>query len=71
MPVAIIQNGTLPNEKLGIGVIDTIEEEVALKNLSSPAIIIVGEVVRKSYKLRSFYEELHVNGSLMNQVESV
>ncbi|MFY0630447.1 MAG: uroporphyrinogen-III C-methyltransferase [Flavobacteriaceae bacterium] len=58
VPIAIIQNGTLPNEKLGIGVVDTIEEEVSLKNLSSPAIIIIGEVVRNSYKLRSFYEEL-------------
>tara|TARA_R110002073_G_scaffold299575_1_gene466615 strand:+ start:8413 stop:9201 length:789 start_codon:yes stop_codon:yes gene_type:complete len=59
-PVAIIQNGTLPNEKLGIGTVNTIEEQVALKALSSPAIIIIGEVVRKSHKLRSFYEEVCV-----------
>ena len=57
-PVAIIQNGTLKNEKLGIGVINTIEEQVELKQLSSPAIIIIGDVVRESHQLRSFYEEL-------------
>lgn len=57
-PIAIIQNGTLPNEKLGIGTVNTIEEQVALKKLSSPAIIIIGEVVKKSHQLRSFYEEL-------------
>ncbi len=58
VPVAVIQNGTLPSEKLGIGVINTIEEEVALKQLSSPAIIIIGDVVKKSHQLRSFYEEV-------------
>lgn len=58
-PIAIIQNGTLPNEKLGIGTVSTIEEQVVLKKLTSPAIIIIGEVVKKSYQLRSFYEEIH------------
>lgn len=62
-PVAIIQNGTLPNEKLGIGVINTIEEQVQLKGLSSPAIIIIGEVVKESHQLRSFYEELSLDQS--------
>ncbi|MEQ6123488.1 uroporphyrinogen-III C-methyltransferase [Pseudotenacibaculum sp. MALMAid0570] len=58
VPIAIIQNGTLPNEKVGIGVINTIEEQVALKQLSSPAIIIIGDVVKKSHQLRSFYQEI-------------
>jgi uroporphyrin-III C-methyltransferase len=69
-PVAIIQNGTLSNEKLGLGVIDTIKEEVSLKKLSSPAIIIIGEVVKESHKLKSFYQELQDNGSVLSQVES-
>jgi uroporphyrin-III C-methyltransferase len=30
MPVAIIQNGTTPEEKVGIGTIDTIQETVAV-----------------------------------------
>lgn len=68
-PIAIIQNGTLPNEKLGVGTVDTIEEIVTLKKLSSPAIIIIGEVVRESHQLRSFYEELDTtqNSSLKIQ----
>jgi uroporphyrin-III C-methyltransferase len=57
IPVAIIQNGTTPNEKIGIGTIDTIQEVVAEKNLSSPAIIIIGEVVKESNQLKGFYEE--------------
>ena len=56
-PIAIIQNGTTPDEKIGIGTIDTIEEVVAQNKLSSPAIIIIGEVVKESNKLKGFYEE--------------
>ena len=58
IPTAIIQNGTTKNEKLGFGTINTIEEVVAQKKLSSPAIIVIGEVVKESAKLRSFYESL-------------
>lgn len=56
-PIAIIQNGTMPNEKIGVGTIDTIEEVVAENKLSSPAIIVIGEVVKESNKLKGFYEE--------------
>jgi len=45
-PIAIIQNGTRENEKLGIGTIETIVEVVEKEELSNPAIIIIGEVVR-------------------------
>ena len=57
IPVAIIQNGTTSNEKIGIGTIDTIEEVVIQNKLSSPAIIVIGEVVKESNKLKGFYEE--------------
>jgi len=45
MPVAIIQNGTTVREKSGFGTIQTIESVVEEKQLSSPAIIVIGEVV--------------------------
>lgn len=45
IPVAIIQNGTTPQENVGIGTISTIEGIVAEKNLDAPAIIVIGEVV--------------------------
>jgi len=44
-PVAIIQNGTRKNEKVGIGTIETIEAVVKQKALASPAIIVIGDVV--------------------------
>lgn len=46
LPVAIIQNGTRTNEKVGIGTVDSILDIVKEKNLSNPAIIVFGEVVK-------------------------
>jgi uroporphyrin-III C-methyltransferase len=56
-PVAIIQNGTTPQEKVGVGTINTIQQVVAENKLSSPAIIVIGEVVKESSKFKGFYEE--------------
>jgi len=44
--VAIIQNGTTAHEKIGIGTVATIEKVVQLQQLSNPAIIVIGEVVK-------------------------
>lgn len=45
-PIAIIQNGTRENEKVGVGTITTIQKEVAKQELKNPAIIIIGDVVK-------------------------
>ncbi|MFD0964858.1 uroporphyrinogen-III C-methyltransferase [Pseudofulvibacter geojedonensis] len=45
LPVAIIQNGTTSQEKVGVGTVTTIEKIVQEKELSNPAIIVLGEVV--------------------------
>ena len=50
-PVAIIQNGTTADEKIGLGTISTIEEEVARLELSNPAIIMIGDVVNHRTRL--------------------
>lgn len=44
-PIGIFQNGTLPNEQFGLATIDTVLDLVAHKQLTSPAIIVIGEVV--------------------------
>ena len=56
--IAIIQNGTTENEKAGIGTINTIETIVAQKQLSSPAIIIIGEVVKQRVNLNAICNNL-------------
>lgn len=44
--IAIIQNGSKPEQKIGYGRLDSIEEIVKEKQLSSPAIIVIGDVVQ-------------------------
>lgn len=44
--IGIIQNGTRPDERKAFGELHNIEELVESEGLSSPAIIVVGEVVR-------------------------
>ena len=56
-PVAIIQEGTTKNEKIGIGAVATIEAEVERQALSNPAIIIIGEVVRHREKLLALKQQ--------------
>lgn len=51
-PIAIIQNGTRVEEKVGVGTIASIEKEVQLQELANPAIIIIGEVVRHREKIK-------------------
>lgn len=58
-PVGVIQNGTTENEKSGFGTIRTIENIVAEKELTAPAIIVIGEVVRESRQLRLVTENIY------------
>lgn len=46
IPVAVIQNGTLTNQKSVIATASSVVEQVKINNIEAPAIIIVGEVVR-------------------------
>jgi uroporphyrin-III C-methyltransferase len=46
MPVAVIQNGTMPNQKQVIGTVSSIVKLVTEEELGSPGIIIAGDVVR-------------------------
>jgi len=54
LPVAIIQNGTKDTQKKVIGKVSTISKLVAEHKLSSPAIIVIGEVVKNSLELSNF-----------------
>lgn len=58
--VAIIQNGTTQNEKFGIGTISTISKVVEEKQLSSPAIIVIGDVVKERVVLNSIYKDFAI-----------
>lgn len=58
--VAVIQNGTCSNEKVGIGTISTIEAIVAKQQLSTPAIIVIGEVVKQRVDLSNIYAKANL-----------
>ena len=45
MPIMIVQNGTLPNEKKVISKVKDIQNEVELSGIGTPATIIIGTVV--------------------------
>jgi uroporphyrin-III C-methyltransferase len=45
LPVAVIQSGSTENEKIAVGIVDTIVELVEEKQITSPALILIGEVV--------------------------
>ncbi|RQO75056.1 uroporphyrinogen-III C-methyltransferase [Pedobacter sp. KBW06] len=61
LPVAAIQSGSTENEKLAIGIVDTIVEVVEEKGIEAPALLIFGEVVslHPSFQpIREFFNAL-------------
>lgn len=60
LPVAVIQSGTTVNEKVAIGTADTIADLAAKQGITSPALIVLGEVV-----------SLHPKFELVKQVYDV
>ena len=45
MPIMIIQNGTLPEEKVVVSTVEHIEKEADKAQIGTPALIVVGETV--------------------------
>lgn len=61
LPVAAIQSGSTENEKLAIGIVDTIVELVEEKGIKAPALLVFGEVVslHPSFQpIKDFYQAL-------------
>lgn len=58
IPVMIIQNGSISCEKAVTGTIDTIESLVIDEGISSPAVIIIGRVVKEADKFKVLNGEL-------------
>ncbi len=59
LPVAVIQSGSTKEEKVAIGIVDTIAEIVEEKQISSPAMIVFGEVVSlhpQFQPIKEFYD---------------
>ena len=59
-PVAIIQNGTTPDQKSVIGNVSTIADLAIRSGIGSPAIIVVGEVVNCHQKFDGLLQEVNI-----------
>lgn len=57
LPIAIIQSGTTREEKITAGFVHDIAQKAIENQVESPAIIIIGEVVRESLRLAEVYRE--------------
>ena len=56
LPVAVIQSGSTAQEKVAIGTVDTIVDLVKEKSITSPALLIFGEVVSLHPEFKSIRE---------------
>ncbi|OEK03498.1 uroporphyrinogen-III C-methyltransferase [Roseivirga sp. 4D4] len=61
-PVAIIQNGTMANERIVIDTVDSIYAKAKAESISSPAVIVIGETVslsdiswKERFKLNQYF----------------
>ncbi|HEY5748868.1 MAG TPA: uroporphyrinogen-III C-methyltransferase, partial [Chryseolinea sp.] len=57
-PAAIIQNGTLPTQRLVTGTVSDIAAKASLAGIGSPAIMVVGEVVQHARALAAVTQEV-------------
>lgn len=67
LPVAIIQNGTKDTQKKVIGTIRSISKLVAEHKLASPAIIVIGEVVKHASELAVFTKAAYTEDEFIFQ----
>ncbi|WKK59986.1 uroporphyrinogen-III C-methyltransferase [Sphingobacterium sp. BN32] len=58
LPIALIQNGSLPNERVVLGRIDSIIQDAERSLVGVPAIIVLGEVVAKHQEFEVVKQEL-------------
>jgi uroporphyrin-III C-methyltransferase/precorrin-2 dehydrogenase/sirohydrochlorin ferrochelatase len=55
-PVAIVEQATLPQERLLVGTLETIAAQAAQARIGAPALLIVGEVAARACQLRARVE---------------
>lgn len=58
LPIALIQNGSLPNEKVVLGTMESIVERSTESLIGVPAIIVIGEVVAKHQDFKQVLESI-------------
>lgn len=59
LPIALIQNGSMPNERIALGRIDNILKEAEKNLVGVPAIIVLGDVVAKHQAFERIKTEIN------------
>ena len=62
-PVAVIENGTLPNQRTTTGTLDTIGDRATVVGVRAPAVVVVGEVATMHALVAQAVRGSHVRGS--------
>jgi uroporphyrin-III C-methyltransferase/precorrin-2 dehydrogenase/sirohydrochlorin ferrochelatase len=62
-PVAVIENGTLPNQRTTIGTLDTIGDRASVIGMKAPAVVVVGEVATMHELVMHAVQGSDVHGS--------
>jgi uroporphyrin-III C-methyltransferase len=57
--IALIQNGSLETERIALGTIETIVKVAKQEKIDSPAVIVIGEVVRQHPKFSNEFSNLN------------
>lgn len=57
-PVAVVESGTLPEQRTTISTLDSLEDDLGHTGMASPSVIVVGEVVRLRETLAWFEERV-------------
>ncbi len=70
-PVALIENGTRPNQRVLSGTLGTIAERAAKAGVKGPAILIIGSVVRLREKLGWFVPEAQAGDTKCTMAEEL
>lgn len=65
-PIAVIQDGTLPTQKVATGKINGIVEQAKHLPQGSPAVIVVGPVVQQSLPIETIFNPAHFSQLAIN-----
>lgn len=56
--MAVIQNGSLPQERIAVDTVECMEERIRKERIGNPAVIVIGSVVDHREELRRIYREV-------------
>jgi uroporphyrin-III C-methyltransferase/precorrin-2 dehydrogenase/sirohydrochlorin ferrochelatase len=62
-PVAVIENGTMPNQRTTVGTLDTIGDRATVIGMKAPAVVVVGDVATMHELVTNAVKGFNVRGS--------